>query len=112
MGREWEVWGTVLRCVDGDTFDMDLDLGFGIWLQRRRLRLAHADTPERGSVEGKEAKEYVRSLIEGKTLRVRSHSLDKYGRVLGSVVLDDGRSLADVLISEGKAKPYEGGRRT
>lgn len=36
----------VLRVVDGDTVDVDIDLGFGVWLQEERIRLAGIDAPE------------------------------------------------------------------
>ena len=37
---------SVSRVVDGDTVDVDVDLGFGVWLRNERVRLAGVDTPE------------------------------------------------------------------
>ena len=36
----------VVRVVDGDTVDVDIDLGFGVWLRKSRIRLLGVDTPE------------------------------------------------------------------
>ena len=36
----------VLRVVDGDTVDVDIDLGFSTWLKKQRIRLYGIDTPE------------------------------------------------------------------
>ena len=57
----------ILRVVDGDTVDVDIDLGFGVWMHKERIRLYGIDTPEsrtRDSVEkifGFEAKKMVAS---------------------------------------------------
>ena len=37
---------TMLRVVDGDTVDVDIDLGFGVWMRKQRIRLYGIDTPE------------------------------------------------------------------
>ena len=36
----------VVKVIDGDTVDVDIDLGFGVWLKKERLRLYAIDTPE------------------------------------------------------------------
>ena len=36
----------VLKVIDGDTVDVDIDLGFGVWLKNERVRLHGIDTPE------------------------------------------------------------------
>ena len=36
----------ILRIVDGDTVDVDIDLGFGVWMHRERVRIMGIDTPE------------------------------------------------------------------
>ena len=36
----------IVRVVDGDTVDVDIDLGFGVWLKKQRVRLYGIDTPE------------------------------------------------------------------
>ena len=37
---------TIRKVVDGDTVDVDIDLGFGIWMKKQRIRLFGMDTPE------------------------------------------------------------------
>ena len=57
----------IVRVVDGDTVDVDIDLGFGVWLKKQRVRLYGIDTPEsrtRDLVEkrfGNMAKDYLKS---------------------------------------------------
>ena len=43
---EYRYKATLLRVVDGDTIDIDVDLGFGVWLRKQRVRLMGIDTPE------------------------------------------------------------------
>ena len=60
----------VIRVVDGDTVDVDIDLGFGVWLHKERVRIQGIDTPEsrtRDKVEkrfGLLAKEELKDAIE------------------------------------------------
>ncbi len=64
----------ILRVVDGDTVDVDIDLGFGIWLHKERVRIMGIDTPEsrtRDKVEkifGLAAKERLNSLLGEKAI--------------------------------------------
>ena len=37
---------SIVKVVDGDTVDVDIDLGFGVWLRKQRIRLVGIDTPE------------------------------------------------------------------
>ena len=36
----------ILRVIDGDTVDVDIDLGFGVWMHKERIRILGIDTPE------------------------------------------------------------------
>ena len=36
----------LVRVIDGDTVDIDIDLGFGVWMKKQRIRLYGIDTPE------------------------------------------------------------------
>ena len=111
------------RVVDGDTVDVDIDLGFGIWLKKERVRVMGIDTPESRTsdpvekVFGKAASARLKELIEHDcilcTTKDRSGEDDrgKYGRVLGDFRLSDGRMATDVLIEEGHAVAYWGGSK-
>ena len=89
---------TVTRVVDGDTIDVILDLGFSI-LHKCRVRLYGIDTPESRTrdkdekARGKLAAKFLKDSIDkGKTVVLQSKLKDskgKYGRVLGSVIVDD-----------------------
>ena len=83
----------IVRVVDGDTVDVDIDLGFGVWLQKQRIRMYGIDTPESRTRDLEEkkygimAKEIVKKYIpEGstQTLITKKDKSGKYGRILGS----------------------------
>jgi len=60
----------VLKVVDGDTIDVDIDLGFNV-SYTQRVRLAGIDTPESRTTDlrekalGLEVKEYLKHCLEG-----------------------------------------------
>ena len=58
----YEYKAKLVRCVDGDTVDFDIDLGFAVFV-RARTRLVDVDTPERGQKDYKEATEFLKNLI-------------------------------------------------
>jgi micrococcal nuclease len=108
----------VLKVVDGDTIDVDIDLGFNI-SYTQRVRLAGIDTPEsrtkdaREKALGLEVKDKLKKAIDAaKDVVVKTElpdSSEKYGRILGWVYLDgDTRSLNEQLIEEGYAWGYMG----
>ena len=108
---------TIQRIVDGDTVDVNIDLGFGIWLYKERVRVAGIDTPEkrtRDKVEkifGLAATAKAHTLIpEGSNciIRTRRDKAGKYGRTMGDFVLEDGTLYTDVIIETHHAVPYEG----
>ena len=93
---------TIRRVVDGDTVDVDIDLGFGIWIHNERVRLYGIDTPESRTrdLEEKKAWLFAKDVVlhylpEGSKQVLRTHKdkVGKYGRVLGEFVIYD--SLAD-----------------
>ena len=65
----YEYNAKILRIVDGDTIDVDIDLGFGVWIHKERVRLEGIDTPESRTKDLEEkkfgllSKEYVRGLL-------------------------------------------------
>lgn len=113
----------VLRVVDGDTVDVDIDLGFGIVLSDERVRIMGIDTPEsrtRDKVEklfGKASKHRLESLLGEVAILKTQINKDgedmkgKFGRVLGDFVTEDGRMATEVMIDEGHCVPYFGGSK-
>ena len=108
----------VLKIVDGDTIDVDLDLGFDISFTQR-VRLAGIDTPESRTTDkyektlGLEVKDKLKHAIEhAKTVVIRTEkpdSTEKYGRILGWIFLDGNPvSINQTLIDEGFAWSYMG----
>jgi len=108
----------VANVVDGDTIDVDIDLGFDISFSSR-VRLAGIDTPESRTsdkaekVLGLEAKEYLKSKIkEAKDVVIKTEKMDsseKYGRILGWVYLDGSKiSINEQMIQDGYAWVYLG----
>jgi len=106
----FEYRATVHRIVDGDTFDLDVDLGFGV-MMRQRVRLARVDTWEvRGEERplGLKAKERVEELMPPGT-KVTMRTLKdkgKYGRYLAEIILASYENLGDLLLNEGHATLY------
>jgi len=108
----------VLKVVDGDTIDVDIDLGFNISYYQR-VRLAGIDTPESRTTDkkekelGLEVKDRLKKAIDAATKIVikteKPDSSEKYGRILGWVFLDDNKvSINQTLIDEGYAWGYMG----
>jgi len=124
----YEYRTSILRVVDGDTVDVDIDLGFGVWLKDERVRIMGIDTPEsrtRDKVEkkfGLAAKARLKSLL-GKTAvlqtQVNKNGEDmkgKFGRILGDFVCWDAKNdresmVTTVMIAEGHCVPYFGGSK-
>lgn len=115
----------IRRVVDGDTVDVDIDLGFGIWQHNERVRIHGIDTPEsrtRDKVEkqfGLLAKKFVQKYLpvgSKQTLvteKAGDESKGKFGRILGKFEVYDGETdstmfLGDIMIREGHAVPYFG----
>ena len=106
--------GKVLRVVDADTVDAELDLGFGIKMTQR-FRINDYDAPETWKprneaekVHGQEATDRAIVLLMGKDLYFKSSKVPGiYGRYGSTIWLDDGRDYAEVMISEGFSKRDE-----
>jgi len=105
------------RIIDGDTIDVDIDLGYKIILKKQRIRLAGIDTPEsrtrnkKEKVMGLAAKERIRELC-GEEILLQSLGRGKYGRILGIPMTKEGKSICSILINEGHAIEYWGGKKT
>ena len=113
----------VLHIVDGDTVDVDIDLGFGVWLKDERVRIMGIDTPESRTIDkvekkfGLAAKARLKSLLGKQAIlktQVNKSGEDmkgKFGRILGDFVAEDGRMVTEVMIAEGHCVPYFGGSK-
>ena len=113
----------LLKCVDGDTVDVDIDLGFGIWLKDERVRIMGIDTPESRTsdkvekVFGTAAKNRLKELLAegGKLITTENKSGEdmkgKFGRILGDFRSPDGRLVTDIMIQEGHCVAYFGGSK-
>ena len=108
----------ITNVVDGDTIDVDIDLGFDISFSSR-VRLAGIDTPESRTTDkaekvlGLEAKDYLKKkLKDAKSIIIKTEKMDsseKYGRILGWVYVDGNTvSLNDMMINDGYAWGYLG----
>ena len=121
QNNEYDV--KVIKVVDGDTVDVDIDLGFGVTLTDERVRIMGIDTPEsrtRDKVEdlfGEAAKERLKVLMKdgGKLITTEDRKGEdmkgKFGRILGDFRIGDGRKVTDILIEEGHAVAYFGGSK-
>ena len=108
----WTYKAEVLRVVDGDTIDVLVDLGFGVY-KKERLRLARVDAWETRLEErekGLAAKEFVKKETpEGSTVTITTSRKGKYGRYIAEVSYlgsDRAENLSDKLVQEGHAIPY------
>jgi micrococcal nuclease len=119
---------TVLKVVDGDTVDVDIDLGFGICLKDERVRIMGIDTPESRTSDkvedlfGEAAKARLKELLKGNVKLITTedkHGEDmkgKFGRILGDFEIYDAKhdrwtKVTNVLVEEGHAVPYFGGSK-
>jgi len=119
--NEYDV--VVVKVIDGDTVDVDIDLGFGVTLRDERVRIMGIDTPEsrtRDKVEdlfGEAAKARLKELMKDGAKLITTenkHGEDmkgKFGRILGDFRAPNGDLVTDIMISEGHALAYFGGSK-
>ena len=119
----------IVKIIDGDTVDVDIDLGFGVWMTNERVRLYGIDTPESRTRDLEEkkygllAKSFVlKYLPEGscQTLVTVKDKAGKFGRVLGKFKVELGEAavapaspldlvfLNDLLVQTHNAVAYHG----
>lgn len=121
------------RVVDGDTCDALIDLGFDVWI-KSRIRFYGVDTWESRTrdldekAKGLLAKARNKELLEAGVFKIVSYGTGKFGRVLGEIFVSpdavgheisenvdrssDGLvSINDILINEGHAYEYGGGKK-
>jgi len=124
----YEYRAKLVNVVDGDTVDVDIDLGFGIWMRDERVRIMGIDTPEsrtRDTVEkkfGLAAKKRLTELLKGTiTLKTQiakdgEDMKGKFGRILGDFDVyygptDSQLPVSKIMIREGHAVEYYGGSK-
>jgi len=110
----------VVKIVDGDTVDVDIDLGFGVWLKKERIRMFGIDTPESRTRDldekkyGLMAKDYITRLLDdegGIVLKTHKDAEGKYGRILGELWRTTDfadTSINDLMIKNHHAVSYHG----
>jgi len=124
----YEYRASILRVVDGDTVDVDIDLGFGVWLRNERVRIMGIDTPESRTSDkvekkfGLAAKARLKSLLGKQAVLKTQVNKDgedmkgKFGRILGDFEAYDAKRdrhtmVTEILIDEGHAVAYFGGSK-
>lgn len=108
----------ILKIVDGDTVDVDIDLGFNIIMKDQRVRIIGIDTPESRTTDpieklfGIAAKNKLQEIIgeEDSILKTFPEEKDKFGRILGDFVTKNGLA-SKILIEEGYGVEYSGGNK-
>ena len=108
----------VARVVDGDTVDVDIDLGFGVWLRKERIRLKGIDTPESRTRDREEkkyglaAKSFLKKALGLNPVLVTSKDgKGKFGRILGEFVIEvEGTTINinQLLVDNHHAVQYQG----
>lgn len=123
----------IQRVVDGDTYEIDIDLGLSVWVRNEKIRLYGVNTPEvygvkKGSddyLAGKQASDFVKTVIKKGDLAIietMKDAKEKFGRYLGVVYvrvapeireghanirsIGDFYCINDLLIAKGLAEPY------
>jgi len=106
----YEYAATITSVYDGDTVTADIDLGFGVWVQKQKIRLFGIDAPEvRGDEreKGKESRDWLRSQLDGQEVTIQTvrDRKGKYGRWLGRIIVN-GIDLNQKMVEEGLAVEY------
>ena len=105
----------LIKVVDGDTVDVDIDLGFGVWMRKQRIRLYGIDTPESRTSDAEEkvyglaAKEFLIRWTNSGELTMKTHkdAKGKFGRILGELWYND-HNINTKMIENHHAVAYMG----
>ena len=105
----------VTRVVDGETVDVDIELGCGRTYKKQRVRMMGIDTPESRTRDleekfyGKASKANLVRILDGKDIELVSHDKGKFGRILGELFIGSSKfSVNQQQIDENHAVPYFG----
>lgn len=113
----YEYRAVLQNVVDGDTVDVDIDIGFGIWMKDERVRIMGIDTPESRTRDleekhyGNLSKNFIKDRLPVGTvfkIRTEKDAKGKFGRILGILLDSNDISLNDTMIAQGYAVPYHG----
>ena len=109
----------LVKVIDGDTIDIDIDLGFGVWMKNQRIRMYGIDTPESRTRDleekkyGLAAKAFLTEMLDDSHLILKTHKDErgKFGRILGEVWRTTNfadQSINDYMIEKHHAVAYYG----
>ena len=109
----------LIKVIDGDTIDIDKDLGFGVWLKNQRIRMYGIDTAESRTRDleekkyGLAAKAFLTEMLDDSHLILKTHKDErgKFGRILGEVWRTTNfadQSINDYMIEKHHAVAYHG----
>jgi endonuclease YncB( thermonuclease family) len=94
------ITGKVVKVTDGDTVTLLTPDN-----KQEKIRLDGIDAPEKKQDYGEKSRQYLASLIAGKTVRVKYRSKDRYGRILGTVYVGN-RNVNEEMVRKGLAWQY------
>lgn len=102
----------VLKIIDGDTIDLEINLGFDIKI-KQRIRLAGIDAPETRTLDleekakGLDAKSWLEEQLKDQEIIIKTIKEEKYGRMLGYLYTKNhSLTINERMIEEGFAKKY------
>lgn len=108
----YEYRAKVVRVIDGDTIECEIDLGFYV-KTIQRLRLLHINAPEikgRTKLEGEKSKEYLTNRLLNKEVIIKTNRNKSFDRWLAEVFLEENGNtinISEEMIKIGLAAPYE-----
>ena len=114
----------LIKVIDGDTIDIDIDLGFGVWLRNQRIRMYGIDTPESRTRDleekkyGLAAKKFLTGMLDDKggiILKTHKDATGKFGRILGELWRTTDyadKSINDYMVEKHHAAAYMGQSKT
>ena len=107
----------LVRVVDGDTIDVNVDLGYKVWLRKERVRLLGINTPESRTrnleekAMGLKSKARLKELLPKKfIIRTHKDGKGKFGRILATPIVN-GEDICEKMVVEGYARYYDGGKK-
>tara|TARA_B100000427_G_scaffold326018_1_gene333913 strand:- start:504 stop:905 length:402 start_codon:yes stop_codon:yes gene_type:complete len=106
----------LVKVVDGDTIDVDIDLGFGVWMRNQRIRMYGIDTPESRTSDKEEkkygmaAKQFLVKWTNSGDLTLKTFKDDrgKFGRILGEIWYAGEHNINQLLVDNHHAVRYHG----